>query len=42
MIRIAVDAMGGDHAPEPVVKGAIEAARVASGRFEIGVVGRIS
>lgn len=39
MIRIAVDAMGGDHAPEPVVKGAIEAARVASGRFEIVLVG---
>lgn len=39
MIRIAVDAMGGDEAPEPVVKGAIEAARVSQGRFEIVLVG---
>jgi glycerol-3-phosphate acyltransferase PlsX len=27
-MRIAVDAMGGDHAPEVVIKGAIEAAKV--------------
>lgn len=39
MIRIAVDAMGGDEAPEPIVQGAIEAARVAKGRFEIVLVG---
>ena len=39
MIRIAVDAMGGDRAPEPIVRGAIEAARVASGRFEVVLVG---
>ena len=26
MIRIAVDAMGGDHAPGAVVRGAVEAA----------------
>ena len=26
MIRVALDAMGGDHAPEPIVLGAIEAA----------------
>src|ERR1017187_3193278 len=27
-IRIAVDAMGGDHAPAPIVAGAVEAARL--------------
>ncbi|MDE2508200.1 MAG: phosphate acyltransferase PlsX, partial [Planctomycetota bacterium] len=26
-MRIALDAMGGDHAPAPIVAGAIEAAR---------------
>src|SRR6202051_3083199 len=26
-IRIAVDAMGGDHAPAPIVEGAVEASR---------------
>ena len=36
-IRIAVDAMGGDFAPEEVVKGALEAAR--SGIVEIILVG---
>ena len=39
MIRIAVDAMGGDEAPEPIVHGAIEAARVAKERFEVVLVG---
>lgn len=39
MIRIAVDAMGGDEAPEPIVQGAIEAARVSKGRFEVVLVG---
>ena len=27
VVRIAVDAMGGDHAPEEIVSGAVEAAR---------------
>lgn len=36
-IRIAVDAMGGDHAPGEIVAGAIEAAR--QGDVEIGLVG---
>jgi len=39
MIRIAVDAMGGDNAPEEIVTGVVEAARRASGRFEIILVG---
>jgi len=39
MIRIAVDAMGGDRAPEVNVTGAIEAARKADGRYEIVLVG---
>ncbi len=39
MIRIAVDAMGGDNAPETIVTGAIEAARKAEGRFEVVLVG---
>lgn len=39
MIRIAVDAMGGDKAPEAIVTGAIEAARKAEGRFEVVLVG---
>lgn len=37
MVRIAVDAMGGDHAPAEVVAGAIEAAR--EGDVQIGLVG---
>ena len=39
MIRIAVDAMGGDLAPEAIVGGAVEAARKAKNRFEIILVG---
>ncbi len=31
--------MGGDEAPEPIVKGAIEASRVSNGRFEVVLVG---
>jgi len=37
LVRIAVDAMGGDHAPAEVVAGAIEAAR--QGGVQIGLVG---
>ena len=39
MIKIALDAMGGDHAPHDVVHGGIEAARHAKGRFEVVLVG---
>jgi glycerol-3-phosphate acyltransferase PlsX len=39
MIRIAVDAMGGDHAPERIVAGAVEAAAAGAGRFEVVLVG---
>jgi len=38
-MRIAVDAMGGDFAPDATVDGAIQAARVARGRYEIILVG---
>lgn len=38
-MRIAVDAMGGDFAPEATVDGAIQAARVARGKYEILLVG---
>jgi glycerol-3-phosphate acyltransferase PlsX len=36
-VRVAVDAMGGDYAPEEVVKGAVLAAR--KGDVEILLVG---
>jgi phosphate:acyl-[acyl carrier protein] acyltransferase len=36
-MRIAVDAMGGDHAPQEIVLGALESARQVS--FEILLVG---
>lgn len=39
MIRIAVDAMGGDNAPEAIVHGGIEAARSSKGEYEIVFVG---
>lgn len=39
MIRIAVDAMGGDRAPRSVVTGAIEAVRRSKGEYEIVLVG---
>jgi glycerol-3-phosphate acyltransferase PlsX len=38
-IRIAVDAMGGDHAPERIVAGTVEAAAMGAGRYEIVLVG---
>ncbi|MBN1349127.1 phosphate acyltransferase PlsX [candidate division KSB1 bacterium] len=38
-MRIAVDAMGGDHAPKAIVHGAVEAARASKGRFEVVLVG---
>ncbi len=39
MLRIALDAMGGDHAPHSAVHGGIEAARHGHGRFEVVLVG---
>ena len=39
MIRIAVDAMGGDKAPEAIVAGSIEASRKSEGRYEVVLVG---
>jgi len=42
MVRIAVDAMGGDRAPRDIVTGAIEAVRASKGRYEIVLVGNAS
>lgn len=39
MIKIALDAMGGDNAPEAVVEGAVLAARQAAGRYGIVLTG---
>lgn len=39
MIKVALDAMGGDNAPEAVVEGAVLAAREAAGRFGIVLTG---
>ena len=39
MIKIALDAMGGDNAPHDVVHGGVEAARISKGRFEVVLVG---
>jgi glycerol-3-phosphate acyltransferase PlsX len=38
-MRIAVDAMGGDFAPNAIIHGGIEAARAAHGKFEVVFVG---
>nr|HPI74691.1 phosphate--acyl-ACP acyltransferase [bacterium] len=39
MVKIALDAMGGDNAPHDVVHGGIEAARLSKSRFEVVLVG---
>jgi phosphate acyltransferase len=39
LIKIALDAMGGDHAPHDVVHGGVEAARAAKGDLEVVMVG---
>jgi len=39
LIKIALDAMGGDHAPHNAVHGGVEAARASKGRFEVVLVG---
>ncbi|MBN1560511.1 phosphate acyltransferase PlsX [candidate division KSB1 bacterium] len=38
-MKIALDAMGGDHAPQHAVHGGIEAARISKGRFAVVLVG---
>jgi phosphate acyltransferase len=38
-LKIAVDAMGGDHAPQSVVAGAVAALRETGNRFEVLLVG---
>ncbi|MCK4537161.1 MAG: phosphate acyltransferase PlsX [Candidatus Krumholzibacteria bacterium] len=39
-MRIALDAMGGDKAPEEIIDGAIEAVAAAAGRFDVVLVGQ--
>jgi phosphate acyltransferase len=39
MIRIALDAMGGDRAPHDIVTGAVHSARQAKERFDVVLVG---
>ncbi|NIR49487.1 phosphate acyltransferase PlsX [candidate division KSB1 bacterium] len=38
-MRIAVDAMGGDYAPEAIIHGGVEAARFGKGEYEVVFVG---
>ena len=38
-MRIAIDAMGGDYAPEAIVHGGVEAVRAGKGEYEIVLVG---
>ena len=39
MIKVALDAMGGDNAPAAIVEGAILAAKENQGKFQILLVG---
>ena len=39
MIKVAVDAMGGDNAPGEIVAGAVEAVREKSG-IQVALIGR--
>ncbi|MCK5145171.1 phosphate acyltransferase PlsX [bacterium] len=39
MLKIALDAMGGDKAPGAIVSGGVEAARHSNGRYEVVLVG---
>ncbi|HMA77411.1 MAG TPA: hypothetical protein VKO43_08885, partial [Candidatus Krumholzibacteriaceae bacterium] len=39
-MRIAVDAMGGDDAPDAMIKGAVEAVKAARGEFDVVLVGK--
>jgi len=38
-MRIAIDAMGGDHAPEEIIKGALEAREALDGDDELQLIG---
>ncbi len=38
-MKIAVDAMGGDYAPEAIIHGGVEAARAGKGEYEVVFVG---
>ncbi len=38
-MRIAIDAMGGDYAPEAIIHGGVEAARAGRGEYEVVLVG---
>lgn len=42
MIKIALDAMGGDNAPHDVVHGGVEAARASKNNFEVVLVGDVN
>lgn len=39
MIKVALDAMGGDNAPKAVIEGAIQAAKAAQGKYSIILTG---
>lgn len=39
MLKVALDAMGGDHAPKAIVDGAIQAAKEAKGKYGIVLTG---
>ena len=39
MIKVALDAMGGDYAPKAVIEGAIQAAKDAQGKYTILLAG---
>ena len=41
MIRVALDAMGGDHAPQAEIEGALAALAALPGDFTIQLVGRV-
>lgn len=38
-MKVAVDAMGGDRAPDAIIKGAVEAAKLLNSQVEIALVG---
>jgi phosphate acyltransferase len=42
VIRVAVDAMGGDHAPRAEIQGAVEALATLPGQFRVQLVGQTS
>ncbi len=38
-MRIGIDAMGGDYAPEAIIHGGVEAVRAGKGEFEVAFIG---